>query len=78
VSASAKLAALSGRKYRTVTVPGTEDSVVLHEDALWGAFPEIVAVVEAAEFYFGELRAGRPALTIGIEQALAALDEKLP
>lgn len=29
-------------------------------------------VVRAAQFYFDEMRAGRPALTIGIEQALNA------
>lgn len=40
-------------------------------------FDELLAVVEAAEFYLRESTSGRPALTIGIEQSLTALDEAL-
>ncbi len=42
-----------------------------------GILPAFIAVVEESEFYLREYTAGRPALTIGIERALAALDEAL-
>jgi hypothetical protein len=77
LSASEKLWALADA-IASVDSIGSLDQFEDRITELQDALSEIVAVVEAAEFYFGELRAGRPALTIGIEQALATLDKKLP
>ena len=65
------------------STPGVNDTMP-HSTAdatliamLRNALPQIVAVIGAAEFYLRESTSGRPALTIGIEQSLAALNEAL-
>jgi len=75
MSASEKLKALNGRTYRTVPVDGTEQMLVAHEDVLWEALPQIVAVVEAAEKavkdeQYGIQRTPIPAALAALEEAL--------
>ena len=75
VSASAKLEALDAAINE---VRGQPRYVTTDAFSVLNALPEIIAAVEAAEFYLSEYAHGRPALTIGIEQSLAALSNALP